>query len=161
MNLSISTGFTSRSSLMQKRHLLYLRTINWIGSGVPSHPLPINYLPAFLWTKTIKPIAGLTGCWFNTVTPPFNNVKLRKAFAIAIPRKKLLEKLLLPNTLLAKRLCLSIPREPEPLFSIQECPATARTLFQAAQEELKIKRLKVVLSFFEATDEFSRGWPRC
>ncbi|MGC2594998.1 MAG: peptide ABC transporter substrate-binding protein [Rhabdochlamydiaceae bacterium] len=127
--------------------------LDWIGD--PISPLPVNYLPALLWTKKIKPIAGLAGCWFNTVTPPFNNVKLRKAFAIAIPRKKLLEKLMLPNTLLAKRLCPSILQESEVSFSIQECPATARALFQAAQEELKIKCLKVTLSH-EATDEFSR-----
>jgi oligopeptide transport system substrate-binding protein len=128
--------------------------LDWIGD--PISPLPVNYLPALLWTKKIKPIAGLAGCWFNTVKSPFNNVKLRKAFAMAIPRKKLLEKLLLPNTLLAERLCPSTLQEDKEVpFSIQECPTTARALFQAAQEELKIKRLKVTLTY-EATDEFSR-----
>jgi oligopeptide transport system substrate-binding protein len=125
--------------------------LDWIGD--PISPLPVNYLPALLWTKKIKPIAGLASCWFNTVKPPFNNLSLRKAFGHAIPREKLLEKLLLPNTLLAKRICPSILQGRDVPF--QECPSTARALFQTVLQELKIKRLKVTLSY-EATDEFSR-----
>lgn len=127
--------------------------LDWIGD--PISPLPVNYLPALLYTKKIKPIAGLASCWFNTTKPPFNNVNLRKAFGYAIPREKLLNKLLLPNTLLAKRVCPSILQDCAISPLIQECPITAKNLFQLALKELKIKRLKVILSY-EETDEFSR-----
>ncbi len=127
--------------------------LDWIGD--PISPLPVNYLPALLYTKKIKPISGLIGCWFNTTSLPFSNLNLRKAFGYAIPREQLLNKLLLPNTLLAKRICPSILQNANSFSSVKECPITAKNLFQMALKELKIKRLKVTLTY-EATDEFSR-----
>lgn len=127
--------------------------LDWIGDSIS--PLPMNYLPTLLWTKKIKPIAGVASCWFNTLKPPFNNVHLRKALGYAIPRKKMMEMLLLPNTLLAKRLCPFPLQEEDFLVSIEESPSVAQDLFQIALRELGIKRLKLTLSY-EATDEFSR-----
>jgi oligopeptide transport system substrate-binding protein len=115
----------------------------------------VNYLPALLWTKKIKPISGLASCWFNTLGGPFTNKNLRRAFGSAIPREKFLEKLLLSKALLAKRLCPSILQELEPPFAIQECPSTAHFLFEKALRELGVKRLQMTLTY-EATDEFSR-----
>jgi oligopeptide transport system substrate-binding protein len=127
--------------------------IDWIGD--PLSPLPINYLPALLLTKKIQPLSGLTSCWFNTLIPPFHNVNLRRAFAYAIPREKLLQKLILPNTALATRFCPSILQEVEASFSIKECDTVAISLFKTALQELRLKRLKITL-IHEATDEFSR-----
>ncbi len=127
--------------------------LDWIGE--PISPLPSNYLPVLLREKKIKPIQGLVGCWFNTSLFPFHNVHLRKAFALAIPRELLLDRLLLPKTLSARRIFPSILQGSEGIPVVQECQRAASALFQAAQEELKMKRLKVILTY-ETTDELSR-----
>lgn len=75
--------------------------LDWMGSFLS--PLPTNYLLSSMSGKKIKPVAGMTHCWFNTSGPPFSNLNLRKAFFHAIPRKKLLKKLLLPDTLATQR----------------------------------------------------------
>jgi oligopeptide transport system substrate-binding protein len=127
--------------------------LDWIGN--PISPLPINYLPALLLDKKIKPLAGMTCCWFNTLKPPFSNVNLRRAFAYAMARDKMLEKLLLPNALSAKSFSPSIFPHSDPSECIRDCPETAKSFFDAFLKESKTKRLRLTLTF-EATDEFSR-----
>lgn len=126
--------------------------LDWIGD--PISPLPVAYLPALSLKKEIKPLDGMLSCWFNTLKRPFYNVHLRKAIAHAIPRRKLIEKLLLPNVLLKKSLFSSLFQENE-TFLEQECQEKARKLFQIALHDLRIKQLKITLSY-EATDLFSR-----
>lgn len=126
--------------------------LDWIGD--PISPLPVNYLPALFSNKQIKPIAGVVSCWFNTLKPPFSNVNLRKAFAHAIPREKLLKKLLIPDALSANHLYPSILQGCDSLL-IAECQETAIELFKKALYELNRKQLKITLSY-EATDLFSR-----
>ncbi len=127
--------------------------LDWIGN--PISPLPVNYLPALVLDKKVKPIAGMTCCWFNTMTFPFSNVHLRKAFAMAVSRDKLLEKLLLPNALSAKSFSPSIFSSPHSTPLIHECSTHAKELFQMSLQELKVKRQRVTLTF-ESTEEFSR-----
>ncbi len=126
--------------------------LDWIGD--PISPLPVNYLPELLWKKKMTPIAGLVSCWFNTLIPPFNNVKLRQAFGHAIPRERILEKLLLPNTASAESFYPSFLQNRNKSFSPQECCTTTVALFEQALKELKRKRLKITLSY-EAVNEFS------
>jgi oligopeptide transport system substrate-binding protein len=123
--------------------------LDWIGD--PISPLPVAYLPAFSLSKKIKPIEGMVGCWFNTLKTPFHNADLRKAFAYAIPRKELLEKLLLPNALLTRGFFSSFFQGND----FPECQKTAKSSFQTALQECKSKFLKIKLSY-EATDLFSR-----
>ena len=126
--------------------------LDWLGN--PISPLPVNYLPALTLEKKIKSIAGITCCWFNTQKGPFSNAQLRKAFACAIPRHKLLEKLLLPNAHPANHFYPShFAGQNSDIF--QEASSCAVQLFQSALKELKMKRLKIIFSY-EATDEFSR-----
>ena len=80
--------------------------LDWIGN--PTSPLPVNYLPALVLNKKIKPLSGITCCWFNAISSPFSNANLRKAFATAIPRDKLLAKLSLSHALSARRFSPSI-----------------------------------------------------
>jgi oligopeptide transport system substrate-binding protein len=127
--------------------------LDWLGD--PISPLPVNHLPTLLWAKKIKPVSGVTSCWFNTLKSPFSNVNLRKALGYAIPREKLLEKLVLPNTVLAKSFCTSLLQGDEAPTLVKECPTIARALFEAAAKELKFKKLKMTLSY-EETEEFSR-----
>ena len=133
-------------------HLFEKDKLDWIGD--PLSPLPINYLPALLTTKKIKPILGLTSCWFNTSSSPFKNVNLRKAFAYTVPREKVLRMLYLPNARLARRLIPSILQEAETVSGIKECPSTAKALFQTALDELGMDHLTLTFCY-EATDEYS------
>jgi oligopeptide transport system substrate-binding protein len=126
--------------------------LDWIGD--PISPLPVNYLPALFSNKQIKPITGIVSCWFNTLKSPFSNVNLRKAFAYAIPREKLLKKLLIPDALSANHIYPSILQDDDspPILESQEM---ARELFKDALNEMNRKQLKITLSH-EATDVFSR-----
>jgi oligopeptide transport system substrate-binding protein len=126
--------------------------LDWIGD--PISPLPVNYLPALLANRQIKPIAGLVSCWFNTIKTPFSNVNLRKAFAYAMPREKLLKKLLIPDALLANHISPSILQNDDCL-PIKECQETAKQLFKDALLQLNRKQLKITISY-EAIDVFSR-----
>ncbi|MBS0653698.1 MAG: peptide ABC transporter substrate-binding protein [Verrucomicrobia bacterium] len=126
--------------------------LDWIGD--PLSPLPVNYLPALLIEKKIKPLAGLVGCWFNSLTSYFYNRNLRKAIAYAISREKLLKKLLLPNALLATRFLPSLLQDDEGVMGIDESDELARTLFQKGLEELGEEKLTVTLSY-ENKEEFA------
>lgn len=127
--------------------------LDWIGN--PISPLPSSYLPALVSDKKIKPIAGMTCCWFNTFKGPFSNVHLRRAFSQSIPREKLLEKLFLPNALSAKRFVPSALSSSSNSIFIQENPEMAKDSFQIACQELKSKQCKITLTY-EETGEFTR-----
>jgi oligopeptide transport system substrate-binding protein len=126
--------------------------LDWIGD--PVSPLPVNYLPALFTNKQVKPIAGIVSCWFNTLTPPFSNVNLRKAFAYAMPREKLLKKLLISDALSANHIYPGI-LQGDDSPPIKECEDLARELFKKAQHQLNRKQLKITLTY-EVTDVFSR-----
>lgn len=110
---------------------------------------------SILLEKNLKFANGLISCWFNTMNFPFNNKNLRKAIAAGICRQKLLQQLALPNNLLAAHFCPTIIEREDSSCLIQECDKMAKQFLQAAFVELKVKRLKITLSF-EASDEFSR-----
>lgn len=126
--------------------------LDWIGD--PISPLPVAYLPSLALNKQIKPLEGMVSCWFNTLKEPFNLTELRKAFSYAIPRRKLLEKLLLPPELLTKGLFSCIFEEQD-MFSVEESRVKAKELFRSALDQMNLKQLSITLSF-EATDLFSR-----
>jgi len=126
--------------------------LDWIGD--PISPLPVAYLPSLSLNKQIKPLEGMVSCWFNTLKEPFNLPELRKAFSFAIPRRKLLEKMLLPPELLTKGLFSCIFEEQD-MFSVEESQGKAKALFRTALNQLNLQSLDITLSF-EATDLFSR-----
>jgi oligopeptide transport system substrate-binding protein len=126
--------------------------LDWIGD--PISPLPVNYLPALFSNQQIKPIAGMVSCWFNTLKNPFSHLDLRKAFAYAIPREKLLKKLLIPDALSANHIYPSILQDDDSP-PIKECQETAKLLFKNALRQLNQKKLKITLSY-EVTDVFCR-----
>lgn len=128
--------------------------LDWMGN--PISPLPVNYLPALISDKKIKPLAGITCCWFNTLKSPFSSAALRKAFSCAIPRDKLMHKLSLSHALSARRFSPSIlPWAKGAPDLIKENKDTARELFQTALRELKTQQLRISLTY-EATEEFDR-----
>ncbi|MFF0829686.1 peptide ABC transporter substrate-binding protein [Brevibacillus sp. NPDC003359] len=68
--------------------------LHWAGS--PTSALPTDAIPALKDSgkMTTQPIAGTYFYRFNTEKPPFNNVKIRKAFAYAIDRQSLIDNIL-------------------------------------------------------------------
>ena len=68
--------------------------IDW--AGAPLSSLPTDAIPALKQSgkMTTQPIAGTYWYKFNTEKPPFNNVKVRKAFAYAINRQSLIDNIL-------------------------------------------------------------------
>lgn len=146
--------------------------LDWIGD--PISPLPVNYLPALFSNKKIKPIAGSVGCWFNTLKRPFSNPDLRRALGLAIPRalkkpfsnsylrkafsyeisrERLLQKLQLPDALLAEHFYQIFLQEDDIVF-IKEYINKASYFLKNALKNLKLKQLKITLSF-ENTEAFS------
>ncbi|CAI8754559.1 Oligopeptide-binding protein OppA [Brevibacillus sp. IT-7CA2] len=68
--------------------------LHW--AGAPTSALPTDAIPALKESgkMTTQPIAGTYFYRFNTEKPPFNNVKIRKAFAYAIDRQSLIDNIL-------------------------------------------------------------------
>ncbi|MFP3387906.1 peptide ABC transporter substrate-binding protein [Brevibacillus sp. SIMBA_040] len=68
--------------------------LDW--AGAPMSSLPTDAIPALKdqGKITTQPIAGTYWYKFNTEKAPFNNVKIRKAFAYSIDRKSLIDNIL-------------------------------------------------------------------
>ncbi|QRG68136.1 peptide ABC transporter substrate-binding protein [Brevibacillus choshinensis] len=68
--------------------------IDW--AGAPLSSLPTDAIPALKDSGKMKsqPIAGTYWYKFNTEKAPFNNVKIRKAFAYSIDRQSLIDNVL-------------------------------------------------------------------
>ena len=68
--------------------------LDW--AGAPMSQLPTDAIPALADSGRMKtkPIAGTYWYKFNTEQAPFNNVKIRKAFAYAIDRQSLIDNIL-------------------------------------------------------------------
>jgi len=68
--------------------------LDW--AGAPTSALPTDAIPALKDSGKMKtqPTAGTYWYKFNTEKPPFNNVKIRKAFAYAIDRQALIDNVL-------------------------------------------------------------------
>lgn len=71
--------------------------IDWAGSPLSS--LPTDAMPALKegGTLQVKPVGATYWYKFNTEKPPFNHVKIRKAFAYAINRQSLIDNVLQAN----------------------------------------------------------------
>lgn len=71
--------------------------IDW--AGHPLSSLPIDAMPAMKSSgkMVVHPVAATYWYKFNTEKPPFNNVKIRKAFAYAINRQALIDNVLQAN----------------------------------------------------------------
>lgn len=115
--------------------------LDWAGS--PNSSIPPEALPALrakgLEEKElfIMPLAG-TYCYkFNTKKPPFDNPKMRKAFAYAINRQSLIDNILQANQQAAFSLVPPWMKEEgsRKSFFDKECQKRALALFEEALEE--------------------------
>ncbi len=61
--------------------------------GMPFSPIPIDRARTLDSKNKIAsiPVGGVTVCCFNTKRAPFNHVKLRRAFSLAIDRRQLMD----------------------------------------------------------------------
>lgn len=126
--------------------------LDWMGD--PISPLPLSYLPKLLESRIVKPVGGITSCFFNTKQTPFSNLHLRKAFSFAMRREKILEKLLLPHAHAATSPVPPILKGNNLKTFFQDGDISAAgAQFQKALLELKAKpsQLQIVLAF-EATE---------
>lgn len=122
--------------------------LDW--AGHPTSQLPTDAIPALKeqGRVQIKPIAGTYWYKFNTEKPPFNNVKIRKAFAYSIDRQSLIDNILQTGQLPATG---AVP----PSMSLKEDGyfkdndvETAKKLLAEGMQELGITSLpEITLSF--------------
>ncbi len=94
--------------------------IDWVGS--PFVPLPSDCLPFFKERLRYIPMAASTILTFNSQTFPFNNPKIRKAFALCLDTEEILSKIAPAGQIAPSRILPpSLFKEPmPPLFEEKE-----------------------------------------
>ncbi|MFD2371846.1 peptide ABC transporter substrate-binding protein [Brevibacillus sp. GCM10020057] len=122
--------------------------LDW--AGAPMSSLPTDAIPALKEQGkiTTKPIAGTYWYKFNTEKPPFNNVKIRKAFAFAIDRQGLIDNILQTGQLPATgAVPPSMVLNPNGYFKDNDVE-TAKKLLDEGMKELGISKLPpITLSY--------------
>ncbi|KKX54892.1 peptide ABC transporter substrate-binding protein [Brevibacillus borstelensis] len=122
--------------------------IDWAGS--PTSALPTDAIPALKESGKMKtqPIAGTYWYKFNTEKPPFNNVKIRKAFAYAIDRQSLIDNILQTGQLPAMgALPMSMAVNKDGYFKDNDVE-TAKKLLEEGLKELGMSKLPpITLSY--------------
>lgn len=118
--------------------------IDW--AGAPFSALPTDAIPALKESgkMTIQPIAGTYWYKFNTEKPPFNNVKIRKAFAYAIDRQAIIDNVTQTNQKPALGAVPdSMSLNPNGYFKDHDVDA-AKTLLAEGMKELGLTKLPTV-----------------
>ncbi len=112
--------------------------LDWIGD--PLSAISGSVLPKLSGKIQIHPVAGVYWLEFNIAKFPFSSVKLRKALSLAINRRELIEKKLFGGELPATGIVPpNMAFQKEPYFNDGDSE-TAKTLFQEALSEMKIRR---------------------
>ncbi|GAA4709559.1 peptide ABC transporter substrate-binding protein [Brevibacillus fulvus] len=122
--------------------------LDW--AGAPLNSLPVDVVPALKEEGKVitQPIAGTYWYKFNTEQPPFNNVKIRKAFAYAINRQAIIDNILQLNQLPALgAVPQSMSLNPDGYFKDNDVE-TAKKLLAEGMQELGISKLpEITLSY--------------
>ncbi|WP_432775771.1 peptide ABC transporter substrate-binding protein [Brevibacillus gelatini] len=122
--------------------------LDW--AGKPLSSLPIDAMPALKESGTLvsQPIAGTYFYKFNTEKVPFNNAKIRKAFAYAINRQQIIDNITQGNEKTAFSLVPpSMAVSTQPYYKDNDVE-TAKRLLQEGMQELGITKLPpIALSF--------------
>lgn len=122
--------------------------LDW--AGAPFSSLPTDAIPALKESgkMTIQPIAGTYWYKFNTEKPPFNNVKIRKAFAYAIDRQSIIDNVTQTNQKPAMGAVPdSMSLNPNGYFKDHDVE-TAKTLLAEGMKELGLTKLPpITLSY--------------
>jgi oligopeptide transport system substrate-binding protein len=126
--------------------------LDWIGALYS--PFPIDSIPYILQNKdhSIRELGGTTFCAFNVKKFPFNNKNMRKAFNLAINRKKIIKNITQANETIATRyIPPSICKEKISFFKDND-NENAKKHFEKALEELNIERKDIEIVFSYRND---------
>ena len=122
--------------------------IDW--AGAPLSALPTDAIPSLIESGKMKtqPIAGTYWYKFNTEKAPFNNAKIRKAFAYSIDRKSLIDNILQSGQIPAMgALPMSMAINKDGYFKDNDTE-TAKKLLEEGMKELGIDKLPpITLSY--------------
>jgi oligopeptide transport system substrate-binding protein len=122
--------------------------LDW--AGAPLSQLPTDAIPALKDSGKLitEPIAGTYWYKFNTEKPPFNNVKIRKAFAYAINRQAIIDNVTQTNQQPAMgAVPPSMALKPDGYFKDNDVE-TAKKLLAEGMKELGISKLPpITLSY--------------
>ncbi|MFS0673272.1 peptide ABC transporter substrate-binding protein [Ornithinibacillus sp. 179-J 7C1 HS] len=123
--------------------------LDWVGS--PTDSVPLAAIPALKeeGSLNISPLAGVYYYAFNTEEEPFNNVNIRKAFALAINRQGIVENILKGEQQPAMALVPpSIWEENTEGYFADNDVETAKEYLQTGLEELGLDELPpITLSY--------------
>ena len=122
--------------------------LDW--AGAPWSDLPTDAIPALKADGRMhtKPIAGTYWYKFNTEKPPFNNVKIRKAFAYSIDRQSLIDNILQAGQLPAMGAVPPSMAVKDGSYFKDNDVETAKKLLQEGMQELGITSLpEITLSY--------------
>ncbi len=113
--------------------------LDWAGS--PLSTLPLDAMPALIKTKRVTtfPMAGVYFYILNTQDPLLKNVKLRRAFALAINRQELIDNVIQSGQ--SPATCFIPPAlSPEKQYFQDNDVLRARRLFTEALTELQLTK---------------------
>ncbi|MFP3391439.1 peptide ABC transporter substrate-binding protein [Brevibacillus sp. SIMBA_040] len=122
--------------------------LDWAGS--PTSALPTDAIPALKESgkMTTQPIAGTYFYRFNTEKAPFNNAKIRKAFAYAIDRQGLIDNILQAGQLPATGyIPMSMALNKDGYFKDKDLEAAKKMLEEGMKEAGISKFPAITLSY--------------
>ncbi|WP_277613434.1 peptide ABC transporter substrate-binding protein [Brevibacillus humidisoli] len=126
--------------------------LDW--AGEPTGDLPLDAIPALRdeGRLTTQPIAGTYWYKFNTEKEPFNNVKVRKAFAYAINRQMIVDNVTQAGEIPAMgAVPPSMNLNTEPFFKDNDVE-TAKKLLEEGMQELGISELPPITLSYNTHD---------
>lgn len=125
--------------------------LDW--GGYPASTLPPDVIPSLKDAGTLMVASnpGTQSVVFNTTKPPFNNKKIRQAFAYAIDRQAIIDNILQTGVPAAYGwVPSSMGLKPEGFF--KEDPQKAKQLLEEGMKELGLTTFPSVTYTFDTTD---------
>nr|WP_083496901.1 peptide ABC transporter substrate-binding protein [Brevibacillus choshinensis] len=123
-------------------------------AGTPLGALPFDAMPTLKESGKleIQPYAATYWYKFNTEKPPFNNVKIRKAFTYAINRQQIIDNVTQGNQLPAtSALPPSMTFKQEPFFHDGDIQ-TAKQLLAEGMKEMGMTKLPAITLSFNTSE---------
>ncbi|MDT3418242.1 ABC-type oligopeptide transport system substrate-binding subunit [Brevibacillus aydinogluensis] len=126
--------------------------LDW--AGAPISALPTDAIPMLKESGKMhnKTIAGVYWYKFNTEQPPFNNAKIRKAFAYAIDRQSLIDNVLQAGQLPAMGAVPPTMALNKDGYFKDNDVETAKKLLAEGMKELGITKLPTVTLSYNTTE---------
>jgi oligopeptide transport system substrate-binding protein len=129
--------------------------------GDPLSPLPIDALPSLKKKNKVftHPSAGTTMISFNVDAFPFNNMKIRKAFAYAIDRESIVKNITQMNEIVATNAIPPVLKNNRNRAFFKDSDiAQAKVLLEEGMQELGITKdvFDNVVYYYAATDVYHK-----